>query len=79
MTNKAIESIAGTVLMSDGSRRVAYRNTYNQVVFSTDGTTFKTVKDVRIEFELDTNANARAGRHYRKTTAKQAATFQPEV
>lgn len=62
--------------MSDGSRRVAYMNTYSRTVFSADGTTFEKVQDIRIEFELDTNANARAGRHYRKTTAKQAATFQ---
>jgi hypothetical protein len=72
--NKVVESVTGTVLMSDGSRRTAYRNTYNRTVFNADGS-FDTVTDVRIEFELLTNANARAGRQYRKTTPKQASTF----
>lgn len=73
--NKPSESITGTVQMADGTRRVACKNTYNETVFSADGTTFTTAQVTRIEFTLFTNANA-GGRKYRKTTDKQAATFE---
>lgn len=74
MTVKPVESVVGTVLMADGTRRFAYRNTYKVTTFNGDGT-FATELVTRVEFELDTNANAMRGRRYRKTTDKQAQTF----
>lgn len=71
---KMVEGIAGTVRMTDGTRRDAYKNTYNVVIFAEDGT-FKTVQDVRIEFRLFGNINNVRGNGWRKTTKKQADTF----
>jgi hypothetical protein len=74
---KLIESVAGTVIMADGTGRLAYRNTYRDIRFSADGATFTTEEVVRVEFALFTNANAGRTRKFRKTTPKQAATFHP--
>lgn len=74
--NKPMESTAGTVVMADGTRRFAYRNTYKITRYNTDGSVGTPEQDVSIEFLLDTNANAMVGRRYRKTTSKQAATFE---
>lgn len=71
---KAVESIPGTVTMTDGTLRDAYKNTYNVVIFANDGS-FKTVQDVRIEFRLFGNINNTRGNGWRKTSAKQASTF----
>lgn len=73
-TAKLIESVSGWVTMSDGSRREAWKNTYKATVFNADGT-FAHVEETRVEFRLDTNANAVQGRRFRKTSPKQAATF----
>lgn len=75
MMQKPITSSAGTVRMSDGTRRVAYRNTYKVTTCSADGRSAETVEEARIEFLLDTNAAAQRGRKYRKASPKQAGTF----
>lgn len=61
--------------MANGTRRSAFKNTYNVTTFSADGTSAATAPTVRIEFALFTNANA-GGRKYRKATDAQAATFE---
>jgi len=73
MGMKLIESVKGTVRMADGGTRPAYRNTYRGIENSGDGTSFQTVEDVRIEFATDTAAGR--SRVWRKTSAKQAASF----
>lgn len=78
MANKLMESTVGTVTMSNGTLREAYRNVYKIVQFNADGSVGTPLMDVRIEFLLFTNANATAGRRYRKVTSKQAATFKAD-
>jgi hypothetical protein len=72
---KLVESVEGTVRMADGTTRPAYRNTYRGTENSADGTTFRKVEDVRIEFKLFTNINLSSTRKWRKASAKQAASF----
>lgn len=60
--------------MADGGLREAYRNTYTITTVDAGGAVVIT-QETRIEFLLDTNANAVRGRRYRRTSAKQAATF----
>ena len=69
-----IQSVAGTVLMADGTRRAACSNTYRSAVEVDGGRSMKMVDETFIEFRLFTNANA-GGKRYRKASAKQAATF----
>lgn len=71
---KPIESTAGYVTMADGTQREAYRNTYPVTEFHADGT-FTTTSETRIEFLLFTNRANGSGDKFRKTSAKQAATF----
>jgi hypothetical protein len=70
-----IESIEGVVTTADGTRRAACKNTYKVTTFSDDGTSATVTEEVRIEFVLFTNAARGGSRRYRRTTAKQAATF----
>jgi hypothetical protein len=69
---KLTSSVKGTVKMADGTRRGACRNTYQATVFDADGG-FELQHEERVEFELFTAAGRRPA--YRKTSAKQAATF----
>jgi hypothetical protein len=71
---KPMSTEAGTITLSDGSKRNAWKNTYESMKFSADGSTAEKVTETRIEFEIDANAN-QGGRKYRKVSAKQASTF----
>jgi hypothetical protein len=70
---RLIESVKGTVQMADGGTRPAYRNTYQGIENSADGTTFRTVEATQIEFATDTAAGRT--RTWRKASVKQAASF----
>lgn len=71
---KLIESVVGTVTMVDGTQREAYKNTYKVTTFNGDGTVTN-IEEIRIEFLLFINVNTSRTRKYRKTSPKQAATF----
>jgi hypothetical protein len=72
-----IDSVEGTVTMTDGTRRAAWKNTYRRMVDVDGGASMKPVTESRIEFRIFTNANATRGARYRKASDKQAATFVP--
>jgi hypothetical protein len=75
--SKPVDSEAGTIKMTNGEIRHAWRNTYSTMKFSADGRTAETVTEIRIEFLIDSNAARSTGRKFRKANAKQAASFLP--
>lgn len=75
--NKPKSSQAGTITLANGTTHQAFLNTYQDTVFSADGTTGTLVTTSRVEFLLGTNGAYSTGRKYRKATPKQAATFKP--
>jgi hypothetical protein len=69
------ESIRGNVVMADGTRREAYRNTYRDMVQVDGGISMREVTEIRVEFRLFGNVNNARGNGWRKASDKQAATF----
>ncbi len=75
---KPVETVAGTVIMADGTERSASRNTYTKTIFNADGS-FYTERETRVEFGTFGNANSARGHSWRRASAKQAETFKEHL